>query len=95
MKKHLCLLAVELIMASVAVSGCTSTAADKSLVPVKTAIQEMRRLGWRRIKVDDCVLRDGVWVVYLHQPKSGGGKSYVAVRVAPDGTVVDIFQNLE
>jgi hypothetical protein len=95
MKKHVPVIALAIMLASLALAGCSSTAAKADPPAVLTAKQEMRRRGWKRIEVDRCVFRDGLWFVELHTPKSGKGWSYVCVRVAQDGTVVHVFQNLE
>ena len=95
MKKYACLWALQLMLASVGLSGCSSTATKDGTFAVEIAKQEMRRRGWKRIEVDRCVFRDGVWVVDLYKPKFRSGVNFASVKVSSSGTVVDIFVNQE
>lgn len=83
------------MLTSVGLTGCSSTGAKVDPLPVTIAKKEMQRQGWQRIEVDRCVFRDGLWLVELHEPRSGAARRYVCVRVSPDGAVLGVFQNLE
>jgi hypothetical protein len=82
---------LQLMLVSIALSGCSSTATRGETLAVKIAKQEMRHLGWKRFEVGRCVLRDGLWIVDFYRPRSG--VNFASVKVSPDGTVVDVFVN--
>ncbi len=95
MKHPICFLMLIWVLASVAVTGCSSISTKNDTFPVTIAKQEMRRLGWSPTIVDRCVYRNDLWYVELHKPRASGGRSDFVVRVSNDGTVVDVYQNLE
>jgi hypothetical protein len=88
--------ALGVVLVSVALNACSSAAARADPPPVRIAKHEMQRSGWKGVQLDRCEFRDGLWVVVLyHKSKIHGGRSYVTVKVAPDGTIKDIIQDLE
>jgi len=95
MKKYACLWVLQLMLVSVALSGCASSRTKNDMPAVEIAKQEMRRRGWKRIELDRCAFRDGVWVVDLYKPRFRGGANFASVRVSTDGAVVDVFENLK
>jgi hypothetical protein len=86
--------AIGLIIISVC-CGCSSPTINKDPLPVRAAKQEMRHRGWKQIEVERCVFRDGTWVVDLYKPKFKGGVNFASVKVSPEGTVLDVFENLK
>jgi hypothetical protein len=95
MKIKLCALAIQLSFLLIVWCGCVSSKASNDSAFIEIAKREMRRHGWTCVKVERCAFEDNVWTIDLQNLRCHGPASFAIVRVAPNGSVIGVLQNLK
>jgi hypothetical protein len=90
MGKHLQKLAFLAVGLALVLASCAPIPKKSGALAADIAREEMRRRGWKRIEVYQCVLRDGSWVVTLGTRGARRGVDLAWVIVSSNGSVVDV-----